>query len=104
MPSRRSIVIARNCSSGPARPEAAPGARQDRPEKEPGMQVPDLWKPHRGAVSLTFDDALACQLEKAVPEMDKRQIRGTFYLHAGGKGWQERLQPWGPVGRSGHEI
>jgi peptidoglycan/xylan/chitin deacetylase (PgdA/CDA1 family) len=57
-----------------------------------------------GAVSLTFDDGLPSQLERAVPLMSKAGLRGTFYVNPGGDTWQAGLQPWRAVAEAGHEI
>ncbi len=64
----------------------------------------EFWKPYAGAVSLTFDDGLTCQLEKAIPVMDGAGVRGTFYVSVRGQDWEERLKPWAEVARSGHEL
>lgn len=58
----------------------------------------------RGAVSLTFDDGTANQLERAVPALDAFGIRGTFYLHARDALLNEHLDDWRAVANSGHEI
>lgn len=65
-----------------------------------------------GAVSLTFDDGLESQLALAVPELDRRGLRATFFLNPVGhedrgdlaSSWQERLLPWRAVHRAGHEM
>ena len=57
----------------------------------------------RGAVSITFDDGLASQLEIAVPVLEKHGLRGTFYLCAGTAS-MGRLEPWKVVARRGHEL
>ena len=67
-----------------------------------GIEAP--FHPYRGAVSLTFDDGTANQLERAVPPLDERQQRATFYVCPGGDDWEERLAPWRAVDASGHEI
>src|ERR1700760_3118953 len=36
--------------------------------------------PGRAAVSLTYDDALASQLDVAVPDLDRHGLLGTFFL------------------------
>lgn len=38
-----------------------------------------LWNGNRGALSLTFDDALAVQRDYALPAMEKYDIQGTFF-------------------------
>lgn len=63
-----------------------------------------LWNGHKAALSLTFDDALSCQIENAVPEMDRRSIQGTFFAIS--KCPQYPLDPiaWRPAVARGHEI
>jgi peptidoglycan/xylan/chitin deacetylase (PgdA/CDA1 family) len=55
------------------------------------------WGPYGGAVSFTFDDGHPSQLEKAVPAMDERNLKGTFSLCPGGSNWRERMEPWRAV-------
>ena len=38
------------------------------------------WNGYKAAVSLTFDDGLPIQLVVAAPELNKRGLRGTFFL------------------------
>lgn len=59
------------------------------------------WNGYQAAVSLTFDDADSVQLDKAVPELNKRQLRGTFFLTISRL---TRLDDWRKVQRQGHEI
>jgi peptidoglycan/xylan/chitin deacetylase (PgdA/CDA1 family) len=59
------------------------------------------WNNHRAAVSLTFDDADSVQLDKAVPELNRRQLRGTFFLTISKL---TRLDDWRKVQLEGHEI
>jgi len=56
----------------------------------------------RGAVSLTYDDALNSQLDNAVPQLEARGLRGTFFLTEENIG--DRLADWQAVARAGHEI
>ncbi len=58
----------------------------------------------RAALSLTFDDGLASQLEKAVPLLEKYGFKATFYLEGGGPDWRKRLAPWRKVREAGHEL
>ena len=65
----------------------------------------EVWDgAHRGAVSLSFDDGNQTQLDRAVPMMEPRGLRGTFYLGAGVENWREWLQPWKALADRGHEI
>ena len=70
------------------------------------MNVEAFWHPYSGAVSLTFDDGQnrRSQLDYAIPAMEKRAIKGTFFLNPVGKNWREGLTPWEAVVQRGHEI
>ena len=63
-----------------------------------------FWKPYTGAVSLTFDDGRPCQLQKAIPMLNKFGLRGSFYINPRGDAWRERLAPWAEVAQAGHEV
>lgn len=55
-----------------------------------------------GAVSLTYDDGLPSQLDVAVPALERRGLRGTFYVT-----WDniaDRLGEWEKLPASGHEL
>ncbi len=71
------------------------------------MALPETWpwpEGCQGALSLTFDDGLPTQLRIAIPMMNDRGLRATFYLSPRGDDWQERLAPWPEVAAAGHEI
>ena len=57
-----------------------------------------------GAVSLTFDDGMGSQLRVAVPLLQRRDLRATFYLNPRGDDWSERMAPWRQVAAAGHEL
>ena len=68
------------------------------------MDLKSFWAPYAGAVSLTFDDGRPCQLQKAIPAMNRRGLRGSFYLSVR-KDWkEEQMKPWREVAQAGHEI
>ena len=67
-------------------------------------QSSEFWGSCQGGVSLTFDDGLQSQLQKAVPALDERGLQGTFYLRPNGDNWAQRLDPWREVAANGHEI
>jgi peptidoglycan/xylan/chitin deacetylase (PgdA/CDA1 family) len=50
-------------------------------DKAPFTVVP--WNGYKAAVSLTFDDGDPIHLDLVIPELQKRDIRGTFFLIAG---------------------
>lgn len=57
-----------------------------------------------GAVSLTFDDGMPSQLERAVPLLKDHGLTGTFYINPRGDDWKSKLEPWRAVAQAGHEI
>jgi len=63
-----------------------------------------IFTGRRGAVSLTFDDGTANQLVNAVPPLEERELRGTFYLNPSDRLMNEALGAWQAVAARGHEI
>jgi peptidoglycan/xylan/chitin deacetylase (PgdA/CDA1 family) len=59
--------------------------------------------PHgaKAAVALTYDDALASQLDIAAPALDRAGFKGTFFLSGVKRGHVER---WRALARTGHEL
>lgn len=62
--------------------------------------------PHgaRAAVSLAYDDALASQLDNAVPALDRRGFKGSFYLTLANDTVRTRLVEWRAIAANGHEL
>jgi peptidoglycan/xylan/chitin deacetylase (PgdA/CDA1 family) len=56
-----------------------------------------------GAVSLTFDDALRSHLSTAVPALEERHLRATFYVNPN-DAWRADVAAWRAVHTRGHEI
>lgn len=55
-----------------------------------------------GAVSLTYDDGLPSHLDVAVPALERRGLRGTFYVT-----WENiaaRADDWAGLPARGHEL
>ncbi|WP_185236374.1 polysaccharide deacetylase family protein [Teredinibacter franksiae] len=69
----------------------------DTPNKPP-------WNAHNAAVSLTYDDALNVHLDTAVPALEARGFRGTFYVTAYAEPFQKRLNDWRQIANNGHEL
>ena len=57
-----------------------------------------------GAVSLTFDDGMASQLDRALPILAENDLHGTFYVNPRGTDWRGLLAPWKAVAGDGHEV
>jgi peptidoglycan/xylan/chitin deacetylase (PgdA/CDA1 family) len=56
----------------------------------------------RVAVSLSFDDARASQVDVGVPLFDKHGVKATFYVSP--RSLQKRLDLWKKAAANGHEI
>lgn len=64
-----------------------------------------IWpKQARAAISLSYDDGNANNLDYAIPDLDDRGLRGTFYLQTGSLNMQARKQDWREAFSRGHEI
>ena len=59
------------------------------------------WNGSPAAFSLTFDDGDPSHLDVAVPELDKRGLKGTFFLIAN---QLPREEEWRKLPAAGHEI
>ena len=73
--------------------------------------MPFFPLPYTAALSLTFDDGLPSHLQIAIPELDRRGLRSTFYLNPRGDedeysltSWRRQLEHWLPAAQAGHEI
>ena len=65
-----------------------------------------FWpKGMRGAVSLSFDDGMPSQLDRAVPLLDELALKATFYVNpVYSLGWLKNKERWRQLAISGHEI
>jgi|GEM_PF-1378734 len=68
-------------------------------KKVPFQVVP--WNGYKAALSLTYDDGDPIHLDLVIPEMEKRNLRGTFYLITGKL---DRLDEWKKAFLAGQEI
>jgi len=59
------------------------------------------WNGHKAATSLTFDDGDPIHLDVVIPELNRRQIHGTFFLIANRI---DRKDEWHQAIKAGHEI
>ena len=63
------------------------------------------WPGDRTAViSLTFDDAMATQLDNVGPILKKHGLHGTFFVATGSEAWRTRIREWQQLAAEGHEI
>ena len=56
----------------------------------------------KGAVSLTYDDGLTSQLDHALPQLDARGMKATFFLSA--DNMEGQWDRWRAVAATGHEM
>lgn len=72
------------------------------PFEEVVAQQKITWPNHKKAVIvLTYDDALDSQLKNAVPELNRHNFKGTFFLLGLTK---DAILKWRVVSREGHEL
>lgn len=63
------------------------------------------WPQNRqAAISLTFDDAMASQLDNVGPVLKKYGLHGTFFVTTGAEAWRKRLDDWKRLASEGNEI
>lgn len=63
------------------------------------------WPGDRSAaISLTFDDAMATQLDNVGPILKKHGIHGTFFVATGSADWVKRVDDWKRLASDGNEI
>jgi len=56
------------------------------------------------AVCLTYDDALDCHLDVAIPALDQHHLKGTFYCTGNSASLFERVEEWRDAAGHGHEL
>jgi len=59
-------------------------------------------KSKKAIIVLTYDDALASQLDIAIPQLDAAHLKGTFFLM--GNINQITIPRWRAVSKNGHEL
>ncbi|SMF57929.1 Peptidoglycan/xylan/chitin deacetylase, PgdA/CDA1 family [Alteromonadaceae bacterium Bs31] len=62
------------------------------------------WDGKAAAVSLSYDDALNVHIDKVAPALEKRKMRGTFYINGNSEGFKNRIEDWRKVAAKGHEL
>ena len=63
------------------------------------------WPQNReAAISLTFDDAMATQLDDVAPTLRKYGLHGTFFVTTGAEAWRNRISDWRRLASEGNEI
>lgn len=55
-------------------------------------------------VSLTFDDALDCHLDRAIPMLNQQDLCGTFFTNINAPAFAGRFPEWQAITQQGHEL
>lgn len=58
----------------------------------------------KAAVVFTYDDALDCHLDVAVPQLDQFGFKGTFYCTGNSPALFNRTEEWRKIAQTGHEL
>lgn len=67
--------------------------------------APFVWpNGAQAAVTLGYDDALASQLDHVIPALNKRGLRGSFYIPINGPTLPARQDEWKAAAADGHEL
>ncbi|MFT2092521.1 polysaccharide deacetylase family protein [Paraglaciecola sp. 2405UD69-4] len=69
------------------------------------VQAETLWpNNHKVAISLSYDDALQSQLDNAIPALDQRNLKASFYVVPLSVTFKKRLNDWANLAKNGHEL
>lgn len=58
----------------------------------------------KAAIALTYDDALDTHLDVALPALDARGLKGTFFVTVGSYPFTTRFGEWRALAGDGHEL
>src|SRR6186713_1775052 len=67
-------------------------------------QTVQPWNGKKGAIVLTYDDAIDQHLDNAIPVLDSLGLKATFYLTAFSQSMQTRLNDWKKLAAKGYEL
>jgi peptidoglycan-N-acetylglucosamine deacetylase len=58
----------------------------------------------KAAICFTYDDALDCHLDYAVPQLDSAGLKGTFFCTGSSPSLYLRMEEWRKTAKNGHEL
>lgn len=58
----------------------------------------------KAAIVLTYDDTLNSHLDHAIPQLNKEQLSGTFYISGARGELDTRMTDWRQAAKDGHEL
>ena len=56
------------------------------------------------AISLSYDDALNSQLDNALPALNQRGLKASFYIVPLSDAFKNRIEEWRQLAQQGHEL
>lgn len=56
------------------------------------------------AISLSYDDALNSQLDNALPALNQRELKASFYIVPLSDAFKSRIEEWRTLAKQGHEL
>ena len=62
------------------------------------------WRGHRAALTLTFDDSSPSEADLALPVLDARGVKGTFFVTERNIVGDRAIATWAQAVRDGHEL
>ena len=68
------------------------------------LQESREWNGKKCAVVLTYDDALNVHLDTVLPQLNKYNLKGTFYLVGNAPALTNRINEWRKAAKEGHEL
>lgn len=71
---------------------------------EPTVSITQWPEGRKSALVIRFDDSTPDHLEFAVPELEKRGLRGTFYVNLHRSYFVNRVEGWQRAAAQGHSI
>lgn len=68
-------------------------------------QAAENWpRGNKVAISISYDDALNSQLDNAVPALNNRNLKASFYVVPLSAAFKNRVDEWRQIAAQGHEL
>lgn len=69
------------------------------------VSAEETWpKGNKVAISLSYDDALNSQLDNALPALNQRGLKASFYVVPLSQAFKNRIEEWKLLAKQGHEL
>ncbi|HEX4338370.1 MAG TPA: polysaccharide deacetylase family protein [Polyangiaceae bacterium] len=90
-------------TTSPAHPALRANTAPRAAVEPPSLRVLP-WNGHRAALTLTFDDASPSEADEAVPTLDERGVKGTFFVTEKNLFNAAQVELWALAEQEGHEL